>query len=131
MTDREKLIELLGQYARCDEFGVESCDTCSYRHEANCNVQLIADYLLANGVTFATDTNDGGKWISVGDRLPVDVKPVLAYYGFRNGDGVDPRTRLTGPLSYFGYVPNPHWQHESTGVVVTHWMPLPEPPEEE
>ena len=49
-TDREKLIELLGEYARCDEFGVESCEKCQYRLEANCNVQLIADHLIANGV---------------------------------------------------------------------------------
>ena len=32
--------------------------------------KALADHLLANGVTFATDTNDGCKWISVEDRLP-------------------------------------------------------------
>ena len=31
-----------------------------------------------------------------------------------------------------GYVNRPHFQHEGmNGMIVTHWMPLPEPPKEE
>ena len=122
MTDRKKLIELLGQYARCDEFGVESCDTCSYRHEANCNVQLIADHLLANGVTFATDTNDGGKWIPTDERLPEhgDVvlcnhkqfHQVICQWDKRHNLWIDDE-----------------WEYSTD--YITHWMPLPEPPKGE
>ena len=39
--------------------------------------------------------------------------------------------RYTGTLSYFCFDHQPHWQHESTGLIVTHWMPLPQPPKGE
>lgn len=66
-------------------------------------------------------------WISVEERLPDNEKPVLAYYGFYREDD-DLGARFIGTLTYFCYDPEPHWQHESTGLFVTHWMPLPEPP---
>lgn len=68
-------------------------------------------------------------WVSVRDRLPDNEKPVLAYYGFyREKD--DLGARFIGTLTYFSHDPDPHWQHESTGLCVTHWMPLPEAPKE-
>ena len=68
-------------------------------------------------------------WINVEDRLPEDEKPVLAYYGFYREED-DLGARFIGTLTYFSHDPDPHWQHESTGLFVTHWMPLPEPPDE-
>lgn len=68
------------------------------------------------------------EWISVKDRLPDDEKPVLAYYGFKH-DKVESDMRFIGTLTYFSFDPVPHWQYESTGIFVTQWMPLPEPPE--
>lgn len=62
MTDREKLIVLLDNF-QCPAEGDE--DRCNSR----CNV-CMADHLLTNGVTFATDTNVGSKWISVEDEKP-------------------------------------------------------------
>ena len=83
----------------------------------------ISDHLIAHGVTVQ-------EWISVKDRLPDNEKPVLAHYGFyREKD--DLGARFIGTLTYFSHDPDPHWQHESTGLFVTHWMPLPEPPKEE
>lgn len=69
-------------------------------------------------------------WVSVEERLPDNEKPVLAYYGFYREDD-DLGARFIGTLTYFCYDPEPHWKHESTGLFVTHWMPLPEPPEKE
>lgn len=61
------------------------------------------------------------------NRLLEDEAPVLAYYGFfREND--DLGARFIGTLTFFVFDKNPHWQHESTGLFVTHWMPLPEPP---
>lgn len=68
------------------------------------------------------------EWISVNDRLPENEKEVLTYYGFNRGDG-DLGMRFCGVLTYYAFDPSPHWQHESTGLTVTHWMPLPNPPE--
>ena len=68
-------------------------------------------------------------WINVEDRLPEDEKPVLAYYGFYREED-DLGARFIGTLTYFSHDPDPHWQHESTCLFVTHWRPLPEPPAE-
>ena len=116
MTDREKMIELM-----TDLYGG---DPLHYGVKAH----HIADHLIANGVTFATGTDVPSKWISVGDRLPVDEKPILAYYGFDHDGSGNLKIRFMGTLSYFVFDPRPNWQHAELGLVVTHWMPLPEPP---
>nr|DAT62569.1 MAG TPA: Protein of unknown function (DUF551) [Caudoviricetes sp.] len=72
---------------------------------------------------------DREAWINAEDRLPEDEKPVLAYYGFYREED-DLGARFIGTLTYFSHDPDPHWQHESTGLFVTHWRPLPEPPAE-
>lgn len=112
MTDREKLIKLLDEahdayYAKCDF--------------SKGYMATLADYLLANGVTFAADTNDGCKWISVEERLPPESQMyiVAANDGrFRRVTFVKWQKRnrmweLAGARSY--------WK-------ITHWMPLPTPP---
>lgn len=71
------------------------------------------------------------RWIPVTERLPIDEKPVLVYYGFMHKGNAVTGLRYTGTLSYFCFDHKPHWQHESTGLIVTHWMPLPEPPKED
>ena len=101
MTDREKLIELLNKahaeyYAKCDF--------------SKGYMATLADYLLANGVTFATDTNDGCKWISVEDELPEATYQVLTV----DDEGWIEIDALGGE-DWFSY------------RNVTHWMPLPEP----
>lgn len=80
MTDREKLIELI------DEAIVEQTVCSSDGHPVTSymrrvvdkyDVDILADHLIANGVTFATDNNVGGKWIPVSERLPKDEVEVL------------------------------------------------------
>lgn len=99
MTDREKLVEFLNKahteyYAKCD-FGKGYMET-------------LADSLLANGVTFATDTNDGCEWISVEDGLPEVTYQVLTVddEGWIEIDAL-------GSEDWLSY------------RNVTHWMPLP------
>lgn len=89
-------------------------------------LQSICD--RANEIASQSVCVGGNQWISVKDRTPEDEKPVLAYYGFYHEDD-DLGARFIGTLTYFSHDPEPHWQHESTGLFVTHWMPLPEPPE--
>ena len=69
-------------------------------------------------------------WISVKDRLPEDERNVLAYYGYDHGDG-NLGMRFMAVLTYFAFDQQPRFQFESTGLKVTHWMPLPEPPKED
>ena len=110
MTDREKLIELL-RNGRDRYFLLEF------------EAKILADHLLANGVTFVTDTSVGGTWISVEDRLPEPGVVVLVYsklgctyFSHRLYNHVDGK---------------PFCIEYSGGWEVTHWMPLPEPPKEE
>lgn len=65
MTDREKLIEIL-------RFGMDKYFLLKLEAE------IIAELLIANGVTFAKDTDVPSKWISVEERLPESEKIVLA-----------------------------------------------------
>ena len=80
---------------------------------------------IAQAPTVAEDTNVLGKWISVKDRLPdSDDGVVLAIAEYDDGwcTVLAWRSEKTGWAS-----DDPLFQD---GMDVTHWMPLPEPPEE-
>ena len=85
----------------------------------------MARILIENGVTFATDNNDGCKWIPVAERLPEVAKNVLCFDNHgRIFIGAYLGAEYKKGLSAFrdtvrGY-----------GRGTTHWMPLPEPPKE-
>lgn len=78
------------------------------------SVEGMADHLIANGVTIQ-------KWIPVTERLPEEWKDVLVLLRFGCCEtavylGVPGKWRVT-------------WYRDMIGVdSVTHWMPLPEPP---
>lgn len=109
---REKLEELIVEAKRQWQGGTNNIDG------------RIADHLIANGVTFAKDTNDSGNWISVKERLPEEsgTHIVVALNGhakevtFVKWQKMNKMWNLIGARSY--------WK-------VTHWMPLPEPLKEE
>jgi hypothetical protein len=97
MTDREKLIELL------EEMEDLPFDT----------VWSEADFLIENGVTFATDNNVGDKWISVKERLPSEEE-----YTATSEDGTEYYARLliaykTDIVEYeIGYYDGYKWMTE-------------------
>ena len=94
---REKLIELI-------QSAVDGCATYW--------AGLIADHLIANGVTVQ-------KWIPVSEP-PKERGDYLCYYKYepQMPDAVCENT-------YYG---KGRWM--SDGDKVTHWMPLPQPPKE-
>ena len=109
MTDREKLIELIGE-SLCNHLSL-SCKLA----------ENIAADLIANGVTFATDKNVG-HWIQVTERLPEE-------------DGwyqVWTRTPFGGFKSFNkASFHNGEWHGSGwRWTNVTHWMPLPDAPKE-
>ena len=66
MSDRERLMNGLKKAKnKCLIYEGGGCLACTYRGQADCTLENIADYLLANGVTVQ-------EWISVKDRLPID-----------------------------------------------------------
>lgn len=118
MTDREKLIKLIGQVH--DE-GLDYSDVvCAY---ATSNERL-ADHLLANGVTFATDNNVGSKWITASEP-PKEWKDengdAINYLIYSPGIGVDIGNWIE---------PAKAWFCLGVPFKVTHWMQLPNPPKE-
>ena len=113
MTDREKLIELL-------------CDVC-WGFEGD--ESGAADYLISHGVTFAKDTDVPSKWISVDDRLPAPMVSVITSRKF-----LDCETRESIiDYRFIDIGGGSMWYKDllSWKSVVTHWMPLPQPPREE
>lgn len=80
----------------------------------------------------AVDPHKHGRWISVKDRLPEADTPVLVtYLGYTDGIA---RTDGIGTIRWgvwCWYESEDHDNDEEITVRITHWMPLPEPPEEE
>ena len=108
MTDREKLIELIGKF--CGGLTLNDV-TPPYGFEN------IADYLITNGVTFHT-------WIPVSERLPeVGDRCLCNVKSF-----AFPGSFYQAILKYdkYGFVEGCIYTDD-----VTHWMPLPNPPKEE
>ena len=121
---------------------------CQMRHEnGNCNViggfcTAVNDSICA-GLHNAYDCGycDGEirakqehpQWISVKDRMPGRYETVLIAISTVNGYGDPAKLVTTGGYDHS----EKRWeQYTSTdrqlcrGETVTHWMPLPDPPEE-
>lgn len=110
---RETLIELVNNVLRCLPWGEISSHTA----------EDVADHLIDNGVTFATDNNVGDKWIPVSERLPNICEPVLVCCDFMGGKAFRVSDRYGKNGMLWAGIPDNH--------KVTHWMPLPEPPKGE
>ena len=120
MSDREKLIELIGEIQTYGRDNSNISVVCKTSNET------LADHLISNGVTFATDNNDGGKWIPVTERLPGTEDSYLVY---TERGSVYTSHFYTEKRFASGYVREASWSQRGK-VKVTHWMPLPEPPKE-
>ena len=155
---REKLIELLSVGHECPDgrnpFLDESCSTCPYYGAENCDAEVKADRLIANGVTFhnrdchwATEQAykngkaDALKWISVKERLPETdgnylvyqegyIVPAIRVLSFaKDGRKVD-KYDFYREWKNVWYRYDSEWGHITIDDV-THWMPLPEMPKGE
>ena len=75
----------------------------------------IADYLIANGVTVQ-------KWISVKDRVPKNSGRYLVVTRNKHDGGTS--------IAITAYIKCKigEWWSNDYVYIVTHWMPLPEPP---
>ena len=112
MTDKEILIELLQKVQTGNAPLTYSGRLTPW------TARDIADHLIANGVTFATDTDVGSKWISVEDDKPDEFVSVL---GHMTDAGDFPAVRecyLVGGVFFFPALKDIH--------PADRWMPMPE-----
>ena len=72
------------------------------------------------------------KWISVDERLPEDDSAVLVYAVGNNENSCVAMTSYTHHMHGYNIEGwRSPWQYFFYERKITHWMPLPEPPEEE
>ena len=64
----EKLVELLNK-ANAECVGTDCFEGCKFYAENDCLYKLMADVLIANGVTIATDNNVGDKMTPTAENL--------------------------------------------------------------
>lgn len=105
---REQLVELISEAQDC---GCDVTDVVDMIYVEN---EVLADHLLAHGVTFQ-------RWIPVSERLPEDCETVLVY--------------AVGYMELGWYdTDNGEWRSDEytwDADEVTHWLPLPQTPKEE
>lgn len=96
------------------------------------HINMFVTDLLAHSVTVQdVPDNNIGKWISVKDRLPKCGEKVLVYIKFSQDSESDFEDEIC-QSTYRGKLVGTKkdvWTWQSD--YVTHWMPLPEPPEGE
>lgn len=142
MDVREKMVELIKEGIR-KGLRTKGDDRLDYSFED------VADYLISNGVTVQENVKMSDellkqlknapitickeepsivtvqKWISVKDRLPRNYTPVLAYI-----PSLAQTMQQTVHECHIGA--DGEWHSSAAPAYregVTHWMPLPEPPE--
>ena len=132
MTDKEKLVEMLRVHP-CYNVDCEKCD----EFQDDCWLWKLADKLLANGVRLEekqATSDKASEWIPVSERLPENDYgkhwKERKYYlvCLKNGQML---------VARYGYKEYGWWIDSHDCVIernlamsVTHWMPLPQPPEE-
>lgn len=123
MNVREKLVELLGNIYLPMMDGSNTVGEYTIPHKFK---EKIADHLITNGVTVQS-------WIPVTERLPETRESILGkksskvIVAFRFDDetqGTDTAHTLNGEWVFEDHI-------TVVARTITHWRPLPEPPEAE
>lgn len=133
MDKKKQIEEMTLEIAKlfCNPKGCYNCNLCDVYGSLELSCEEYLSYRRMASVLYAAGYRKQSGWISVDERLPERQCSVLAYYGFKREGDDDLGYMLMGVIEYYAFDPNPHFQHESVGLRVTHWMPLPEAPKGE
>lgn len=108
---------------------MEDCKLCV--HKPVCDLWRSNECQAASSFSSTEDGCDffleERRWIPVTERLPDRNGEYICRHGYNGNTDI----KFTGVLEYYATDEKPHWQHDSIGLTVTHWMPLPEPPKED
>ena len=96
----------------------------AFGHDA---IEILTEIHFAHTIDPA-NLRTKGEWISVEDRLPEEDARVLAFCG-RRSEILYYRRKRSGD-GCFMYQDELGLLTELYGSIITHWMPLPEPPKE-
>ena len=114
----EEIVEANRHCSRC------FCDECAYFSAIECQTDLKRD--CADLIKRLEAQQP--KWISVEERLPERYTPVLGYIKKEDTEAY---------IAHVVVLDGGYWAkdtgvyYDDVGGFITHWMPLPEPPEEE
>lgn len=111
MIDRSKVLQRL--CAACYNMGSFACISC-----------VIPE--IIKGIP-AIEAKPVRRWISCDDRLPDIDKDVIVYYSFWKDNPI----QIAHLQSDFLFWETSDGEFNFPAIGVTHWMPLPEPPEKE
>lgn len=121
MSERENLIALLAnaiaERTVCTSDG-KPVTSYKYRMVDEDSINLLADYLIANGVTIQ-------RWIPVTERLPEPFVSVVVHMPLEEPMPTVHEGFLVDEEKWYAA----HFDREKDEI--SHWMPLPEPPVEE
>lgn len=147
-AEQERIMDII-----CDAW--EECRATDCQSECKDNQVLPCERTLfaCTALKYSRKIHEAGyapvKWIDVNDRLPTDLKPVNIVW--KNMDPAPYYADIKGKsfVAAAYYFNGKWWWFSSTcddylelygrsdadevdeGIVITHWMPLPEPPEAE
>lgn len=117
----------------CDDHGVYDLDkdALTYINKLEkANEELVDALGRLTGVINAL-ADQIPHWVSVEDKLPEDDVNVLVYAIGNNEDDVIAMTSYTHNMHCYGIEGwRSPWQYFFAEHKITHWMPLPETPEE-
>ena len=122
----------------------DSCSSDQMMRDAAAAIEELQDKISELGESYSANLvaaqNAQPHWVSVEERLPnVDEKVLVFAIGKLDGfigDTVIALTSMsdTNWLNHHEKVDKPYWldpwQYFLTDYRITHWMPLPEPPQE-
>lgn len=115
MELKEQLLKLYAEAdIKCSKtIGCRNCIAYNEK-ETDCVIHLYVDHLIKSGVTIR-------EWVSVTEKLPEESGKYLVC---TNRGNVYQTKFYSYPQEIGG-----HWGQKDKGKSITHWMPLPEPPE--